>query len=84
MTFPVLTHLLFKLFCYRHHDLLPGDDSFCKWFRTRGSYKKDGRFVAILDMAVMNYIMSSSDSKDTYIINDKNKTVNVFIDLGKS
>ena len=45
---------------------------------------EDGRFVAILDMAVMDYIMASSDSKDTYIVNDKNKTVNVFIDLGKS
>ena len=61
-----------------------GDDSFCKWFRTTNSYKKDGRFVNILDMAVMNYIMASSDSKDTYFVNDKKKKVNVFIDLGKS
>ena len=45
---------------------------------------KDGRFVNILDMAVMNYIMASSDSKDTYFVNDKKKKVNVFIDLGKS
>ena len=45
---------------------------------------EDGRFVAILDMAVMDYIMSSSDSKDTYIINNKNEKVNVFIDFGKS
>ena len=69
---------------FSHHKLLPGNDSFCKWFRTTGSYKEDGRFVAILDIAVMNYIMSSSDSKDTYIINEKNETVNVFIDQGKA
>ena len=84
VAFPGQTRLLIKYFRFSHHNLLPGDDSFCKWFRTTGSYKKDGRFVAILDMAVMNYIMSSSDSKDTYIINEKNEKVNVFIDLGKS
>ena len=73
-----------KYFYFSHHKLLPGNDSFCKWFRTTGSYKEDGRFVAILDIAVMNYIMSSSDSKDTYIINEKNEKVNVFIDQGKA
>ena len=73
-----------RYFYFSHHKLLPGNDSFCQWFRTTGSYKEDGRFVAILDIAVMNYIMSSSDSKDTYIINEKNEKVNVFIDQGKA
>ena len=84
VAFPGHTHLLINYFRFSHHELLPGDDTFCKWFRTTGSYMEDGRFVAILDMAVMDYIMSSSDSKDTYIINEKNEKVNVFIDFGKS
>ena len=84
VAFPRHTNLRIKFFHFSHHKLLPGDDTFCKWFRTTGSYMEDGRFVAILDMAVMDYIMSSSDSKDTYIINKKNEKVNVFIDFGKS
>ena len=44
----------------------------------------DKRFVNILDMAVLDYMMLSYDSRDTYIINQKKESVNVFIDRGKS
>ena len=70
-------------FCSFHH-YLPGDSTFCRWFRTTNDYYKDKRFVNILDIAVLDYLMLSYDSKDNYIINDKNVTVNIFIDRGKS
>ena len=63
---------------------LPGNDSYCRRFRNTSDYYKDERFVNILDIAVLDYLISSRDSKDTYIINKNKEMVNIFIDRGKS
>ena len=70
---------------FRFKSLPLGDDTFCKWFRTtHEDYQLDRRFVNILDIAVLDYMMLSYESRDNYIINKKNERVNVFIDRGKS
>ena len=72
-------------FFFSFKKLSLGNDRFCKWFRTtHDDYMLDKRFVNILDMAVLDYMMLSYDSRDTYIINQKKESVNVFIDRGKS
>ena len=77
---PIICILFFSF-----KNLSLGNDRFCKWFRTtHDDYMLDKRFVNILDMAVLDYMMLSYDSRDTYIINQKKESVNVFIDRGKS
>ena len=72
-------------FFFRFKSLPLGDDTFCKRFRTtHEDYQLDRRFVNILDIAVLDYMMLSYESRDNYIINKKNERVNVFIDRGKS
>ena len=75
----------FKFPFFRFKSLPLGDDTFCKWFRTtHEDYQLNRRFVNILDIAVLDYMMLSYDSRDTYIINKKKESVNVFIDRAKS
>ena len=70
--------------CFRFLPCLPGDDTYCKWFRNTSDYLRADRFVNILDTAVMDYLLLSYDSKDNYIVNEKKQKVNVMIDRGKA
>ena len=51
---------MFRFLFFRFRSLPLDDDTFCKWFRTtHEDYQLDRKFVNILDMAVLDYMMLS-------------------------
>ena len=45
----------------------PGDKRFCRKFRQESPYNQDSWFLDILDISIIDYIMSHDDSRHTYI-----------------
>ena len=63
---------------------LPGDKTFCKKFRRYSPYTQDRWFLDLVDIAVLDYLMSHIDAKHTALFLKGNRTAefNVMIDFG--
>ena len=73
-----------------HHDLAreldrpPGYDTYCKIFPNHSIYRQDRYFAAVTDISVMDYLMSHSDSRHTYINTSNGEVRHVMNDFGRA
>ena len=64
---------------------LPGDKRYCSHFRKIFPYNEDAWFLDIVDIAVIDFLMSHLDAKHTYVSDvARNNTplFNVMFDFG--
>lgn len=66
---------------------LPGDKRFCMKFRQDARYKEDAWFLDLVDIAILDYLMSHRDAKHTYLTDPESEMepeFNVMIDFGQA
>ena len=61
-------------FLFRNLERSPGDKRFCRQFRQKKPYNDDSWFLDIIDISIIDFIMSHDDSRHTYIGDEQRVT----------
>ena len=74
----------FSAVLFRDLDRPSGDKTYCDRFRKINSYNEDSWFLDVVDIAVMDFLMSHMDARHTYIRLSSGARFNVMFDFGRA